>query len=639
MAIHYLSPLGHRTMKANQAAHVKGDHNITVQAVGDGISIQLGLPHLTLIPPRNRLPRKSPSPVDLLNPYRRSIALVGREADMQSLWDWLHSPRPIAVRILAGRAGAGKTRAAIELIESLTTERPGTWFAGFATGTELWRFYEKENLAQWGWARPTLVVVDYAASLVEPLRAWLRELAQHPGHPDRPLRLLLLEREAAANDGWLQSLARGGQSDARLPELFDPLEPKRLDPLQTLEHRRQVLAEMLAAAGKAAGKRPPTLPALGANPRLDRQLGEPVWEDPLYLMMAALLSLESDLVEVLDLPRTELASQLVDHEVNRLTEGFASVSGQRLLEHTAALSGLCGGLTHGQAMEVVNQAATVLGLSCPDGPGPLIAHLHDLLPGPDQGIAPIIPDIVAEALLLRAFAQCPKTTHEALLLHAVKLLGPRVVPFLIRTVQDFASDRQPLPLDWLQVLIRAGQADQPTLLAQIEDAMPHQTLVLREKAAEVNRLVIERLERLPGEGEEITSELGRLMNNLSVRLSDLGRREEALAQAEEAVRLYRQLAQARPDAFLPNLARSLAVLATCLAALERHSDATQATSEAIGLLAPPFLQMPAAFAPLMGAIVRIYVETCEAALQPPDMELLAPVVEVFARLKKADSKE
>jgi hypothetical protein len=43
-------------MKAKQTARIDGDHNIIVQADGDGIHIQIGLPHLTLIPPRNRLP-------------------------------------------------------------------------------------------------------------------------------------------------------------------------------------------------------------------------------------------------------------------------------------------------------------------------------------------------------------------------------------------------------------------------------------------------------------------------------------------------------------------------------------------------------------------------------------------------------
>jgi hypothetical protein len=122
-------------------------------------------------------------------------------------------------------------------------------------------------------------------------------------------------------------------------------------------------------------------------------------------MMAALLSVQSDLVEVLDLPRTELAGQLVDHEVRRLTEGVPSPSARQLLELTAALAALGGGLTQTQALEVAANAAALLGLSCPDGPGALVQHLHDLLPGSDHGVAPIVPDILAEALLLRAFAQ------------------------------------------------------------------------------------------------------------------------------------------------------------------------------------------------------------------------------------------
>ena len=191
---------------------------------------------------------------DLLNPYRRAIALVGREADMQSLWDWLHSPRPISVRTIAGRAGAGKTRAAIELIERLNTDRPGQWWAGFVQGRELRRFSAQQNLAAWGWARPTLIVVDYAASLTGPLREWLRDLAQSAARADgKPLRLLLLEREAAAGEGWLQSLCLGGQSEAGVSELFDPLEPKRLDRLETVAQRREVLANMVEAAAPLTG--------------------------------------------------------------------------------------------------------------------------------------------------------------------------------------------------------------------------------------------------------------------------------------------------------------------------------------------------------------------------------------------------
>jgi hypothetical protein len=40
-------------------------------------------------------------------------------------------------------------------------------------------------------------------------------------------------------------------------------------------------------------------------------------------------------------------------------------------------------------------------------------------------------------------------------------------------------------------------------------------------------------------------DLAMALNNQSVYLSELGRREEALAAAEEAARIYRALAQAR----------------------------------------------------------------------------------------------
>ena len=58
-----------------------------------------------------------------------------------------------------------------------------------------------------------------------------------------------------------------------------------------------------------------------------------------------------------------------------------------------------------------------------------------------------------------------------------------------------------------------------------------------------------------------------LINLTATVLSALGRREAALEAADEAVRLYRELAPARPDAFIPDLAVSLNNLANGLSAL------------------------------------------------------------------------
>ena len=62
------------------------------------------------------------------------------------------------------------------------------------------------------------------------------------------------------------------------------------------------------------------------------------------------------------------------------------------------------------------------------------------------------------------------------------------------------------------------------------------------------------------------SRLALSLNNLSIRLGDLGRPEDALAAIEEAVTIRRELAAARPDAFRPDLASSLTSLFADLAA-------------------------------------------------------------------------
>lgn len=67
---------------------------------------------------------------------------------------------------------------------------------------------------------------------------------------------------------------------------------------------------------------------------------------------------------------------------------------------------------------------------------------------------------------------------------------------------------------------------------------------------------------------------------LSNRFGGLGRREEALATIEQAVTIRRQLAEARPDAFLPHLAMLLRNLADALSMLNRDAEASTIRDEA-----------------------------------------------------------
>ena len=82
--------------------------------------------------------------------------------------------------------------------------------------------------------------------------------------------------------------------------------------------------------------------------------------------------------------------------------------------------------------------------------------------------------------------------------------------------------------------------------------MPEHSVQLAALAATLTsqQVTQDRAATIGGE-PDAASRLAGSLNNLSIRLGDLGRREEALAAAEEAAGVYRELAAARPDAFRP----------------------------------------------------------------------------------------
>jgi tetratricopeptide (TPR) repeat protein len=93
--------------------------------------------------------------------------------------------------------------------------------------------------------------------------------------------------------------------------------------------------------------------------------------------------------------------------------------------------------------------------------------------------------------------------------------------------------------------------------------------------------------------------LARLLNTQSGRLSDLGRREEALAAAEEAVTICRQLARIRPAGDLPGLARSLNTPSFCLSDLGRLEEALAASEEAADIFRHLAEAVPDVFLPFL----------------------------------------
>ena len=286
---------------ARQHAQVSGVGHVVVQIVGDGNTVRADTPHLLLTRYLNRrlAEDEDRGEAALLSPYSLAVPLVGRERVLADLWTWMNTHPRISVRVVTAKAGAGKTRLALALCEKAAE---AGWGAGFLTESEMVRFRGQQNLSFWGWNRPTLIVVDYAAARARTLHDWLVELADHLDQEGPPLRFLLLERHADPVGGWWrEAFGVGGGDTEAIARLLDPVTgPYTLSGLVEPQERRGVLASILERSGS-----PIRLPE---GPSFDRQLAEISWGgEPLFLLMAGLVAARAGFGEVLALSRPILA--------------------------------------------------------------------------------------------------------------------------------------------------------------------------------------------------------------------------------------------------------------------------------------------------------------------------------------------
>ena len=118
---------------------------------------------------------------------------------------------------------------------------------------------------------------------------------------------------------------------------------------------------------------------------------------------------------------------------------------------------------------------------------------------------------------------------------------PRIVHLAITTGHQELPDLASLALQL---------TPRPDLAAPLAGQMPEHSVQLAALAATLTgqQVTQDRADVLGG-APDAASRLAASLNKLSLRLADLGRREDALAASEESVGTYRDLAAARPDAF------------------------------------------------------------------------------------------
>ena len=125
---------------------------------------------------------------------RLSRELIGRDREKQDLLDWAGSGQDLRIRLLTGPGGAGKTRLAAEVAETL---RQAGWHAGFIR-------LENSVLRPLS-AKGLLLIIDYPEEWRAQIRALLQSAAQMEA-PPAPIRVLLLSRQPM--DHWRDDIVQ-----------------------------------------------------------------------------------------------------------------------------------------------------------------------------------------------------------------------------------------------------------------------------------------------------------------------------------------------------------------------------------------------------------------------------------------------
>ncbi len=591
-----------------QSLSQSGVGNIGVQASGENITVTVIQGRewaLTRYEGRRESNRdlSKLETVDLLEAYTESIPVIARDAFADEFCSWLEDEAAnISVRVLVGRAGRGKTRFALKLCDQ-AVERG--WDAAFLATPSTDQGGNRQSAANWTWSKPTLLVLDYAASRSEFLKNWIGELAlkadQGPsqeGGPS-PLRILLVERQANLDLGWMHDVFGGGDGGARAKRrLLDTEEPIELPAITDVDERRAILAAMLKRLGSSD-----EVPTPGNDLGFDDKLAHVSWGgEPLFLMMAAVLAKESSLSTVLELPRDQIALEIGERELTRIESIVARENiSPEFARHLTATVTLYGGLDETAALAVIEQEKTALGFTNEGSAATIFSAFYDALPGPDlevRVLEPITPDAVGEAVMVAVWKPPFVQRGIETVLRAIEVDHALITAIVIRTCQDFAIHGYEHPLQWLQALGEAASADLSMLL-ELSDELPQYTLTMRVIAVWVSEELVDRLSELETDqtSEQYQNFLGAALNNLANRLSDVGRREEALKACEEAVEFYRTLVARNPDAFIPKLAMSLGNLANRLSEVGRREEALEAGQEAVEFYRTLVTRNPDAFTP------------------------------------------
>ncbi|MFC4530268.1 tetratricopeptide repeat protein [Sphaerisporangium dianthi] len=555
-------------------------------------------------------------PASVLTAERAVVDFVGRTKELDGLLDWCSDAGACPLRVITGGGGVGKTRLLVELERRLYERRWGVLWVREGQEATAVENYRQEPRGK-GWV---LLVVDYAET-----RTGLRELVRATV-ADEQVRVVLAGRSAGE---WWRRL----EGDERVVrELFIQADAERME-LTARVSERASNAQVVAEAAKAFAY----LFKLDQTPKVEvagMTEDEPV--PILDLHAAALVGVLRSAEQSSATVRVELTDVLVDllsHEV-RYWQGSADAAGLRegpaglpleVLRQIVAAGALLGSASQEQAVALAERVPGVVGSR------KLAEWLRGLYP-PDAGgsawLGSLRPDRLAELHVTRELAASPELaqrclsdldlaqSHQALI-----VLGRASVDY--EPAQELLQ--QILPL----VAQVAADLEAPReTLAAISGAIPYPSLSLAEADAILARKV---LDSFPA--RERSNERAYWLSKVGRSTAQLGRPADALAAAEEAVTIYRELAEHHPDRYRSDLADSLTALGIWLSELGRSREALSPAEEAVTIRRALAEHHPDRYLPdLAASLINLGIWLSELGRQAEALPLAEEAVTIYRGL-------
>ncbi|MFF4779097.1 tetratricopeptide repeat protein [Microtetraspora fusca] len=624
-----------------------------VEVAGHGRAVEaVGLATESATPP-------IPSPAFLLRADVHVVRFRSRVEELSRLAAWCHGPG-FGVRLMTGPGGQGKTRLARELGLRLAMAPGEGWVVK-------WWEAGDSVAALDGLNRPTLLVVDYAETRPNMVQELVLAALSESVHA--PIRLLLLAR--SAGDWW----RRLSEDSARLEMALYGALIEELTPLEDgIAGREAAFAEALTDLSAA-------LTRMGLDHTQPDDVSWPDLRAERFARSGAALTLQMEaLARLLDgqqgagPPAEEV---ILTHERRywrqSAKEHRVDLS-DRSLQRAVAAAALCGADAEPEALTLLAQVRGLRDQS-EDGRIRTALWLRDLYPPTHTGVSrspvqplegafwgSLQPDRLAEYLISGVVAELPsflvdllKATSSEQDYRALTVLSRASVtdssigemfPGLLAEIPALATtavrvapqSENPRPL--AEALTGLIGSDQLTLeqLATVAESVPHRTRGLAEFAAVLERRLTALYEQKTGEDPDAyLPALATSLNNLSVRLAEVGRREEGLAAIQRAVEIRERLAEANPDAYLPALATSLNNLSAQLGEIGRRQESLAAIQRAVEIRERLAEANPDAYLPdLATSLNNLSIRLGEIGRLQEGLAAIQRAVETYERLTQVN---